>query len=320
MTPSAVGHNVIEVKGLNFAYYQKKLILEGANLTLAAGESLALLGANGSGKSTFIDLLVGLLRPDSGSISVFGGNPVRTRRWMTQRVAVVRQNVPFSERLKVHDIVRLYSSFYGVERRRARQTFVDLGLGDSFDQFIDELSGGQKQRLSLAIGLLNEPELLVLDEPSSGLDLGAYDLLIDSITRIKCDRSMAVLIVSHVTDFVERTCEKVAFMRAGKLSPAIEIETYLRESKGHHVVQLHYASAQGIDSVVEVLKDNGYKAMAKANKIFCHDVAKPEALLQVIHEGLGQSLHPVLTRHSVREQNLKSLYFEMTGEESGHTN
>ena len=210
--------------------------VDGVDLELVRGTCVALLGPNGAGKTTTIEMLEGLLEPDAGDIEILG------RRWaddaeaIRERIGVQLQETRLQEKVSVLETLRLFRSFYR-EGRELEDVLDIVGLTDKRDARVETLSGGQHQRLSLACALVSNPELLFLDEPTTGLDPQARRRVWEIVEAFKSSGG-TVLLTTHYMEEAERLADDVVIIDAGKIiargSPAAVIGSLHAES----IVQL----------------------------------------------------------------------------------
>jgi ABC-2 type transport system ATP-binding protein len=179
------------------------------------GEVFGILGPNGAGKTTTVECVEGLRAPDQGTIRVLGLDPLRHRSELTQQVGVQLQDSQLPARLRVGEALKLYSSFY---RHPAdwRELMDVLGLADKRNTSFGKLSGGQQQRLSIALALLGNPRVAVLDELTTGLDPQARRDTWELIERVR-DRGVTIVLVTHLMEEAERLCDRVALIDSGRL-------------------------------------------------------------------------------------------------------
>lgn len=208
--------------------YGDRRALDDVSFEVHAGEIFGVLGRNGAGKSTLLESIVGLRRLTSGEVRVFGVDPARDRRAVTSRVSVQPQAAALPERLTVLEILRLFASLH----RRPRRIFdvIDLiGLAEQDAVAVRDLSGGQLRRLLLGVALIGDPELVVLDEPSAGLDPAARRGLQD-VVRSLAAHGVTVLYSTH--DLTEATdlCDRVAILHDGALAAVDRPEELVRQS------------------------------------------------------------------------------------------
>ncbi len=186
---------------------------------IAAGTTAALLGGNGAGKTTTLSMLLGLLLPTSGSIHVFGRDMLRDRYSVLPRMNFSSPYVDLPRRLTVRQNLSVYAGLYGLANPWARIERVaeELYLAELMDRPYGQLSAGQKTRVVIAKSLLNEPEMLLLDEPTASLDPDTADYVRGMLEKYKTRTGATILLASHNMSEVERLCDDVIMLRAGKI-------------------------------------------------------------------------------------------------------
>jgi ABC-2 type transport system ATP-binding protein len=200
--------------------YGARIAADGVSFTVEEGEIFGILGPNGAGKTTTVECVGGLRTPDSGTISVLGLDPRRDRDELRQSLGMQLQESQLPERLTVAEALRLYASFYA-DPADWRALLADLGLTGSLNTRFGKLSGGQKQRVSIALALVGNPRVAVLDELTTGLDPQARRDTWDLIEQFR-DRGVTVVLVTHFMEEAERLCDRVALLDAGR---AVAIDT-----------------------------------------------------------------------------------------------
>jgi len=231
--------------------YGGKTVVDALDLHVEPGEVVGLLGPNGAGKTTTLDCILGLVEPDAGEIEVLGHPQPRERDAMRERVGVALQETRLHDKLTVRETLELFRSFYsdGLEET---QLLGELDLQPHAGQLVGALSGGQRQRLGLACALIGDPDLLVLDEPSTGLDPGARHRLWDQIEGFSRG-AQSVLLTTHFMEEADRLCDRLVVMNAGQI---IAEDTPLALTKTHvgsDVIELELVRGSLPMDVIEAL-------------------------------------------------------------------
>ena len=210
------GETAIEVHGLT-KHYGGRAVVDDVSLTVRKGEIAGFLGPNGSGKTTTIRLMCGLLTPDDGEGRVLGHDIRRAGRAIKREVGYMTQRFSFYEDLTIEENLNFVAGLYGLSptRRRVADTLADLGLTARRHQLAGSLSGGWKQRLALAACIMHAPKLLMLDEPTAGVDPKARREFWDEIHRLAAD-GLTVLVSTHYMDEAER-CHRINYISYGRL-------------------------------------------------------------------------------------------------------
>ena len=205
---------IIEVSNLR-KRYGDKVAVDDVSFTVERGEIFGILGPNGAGKTTTVECVTGLRTPDSGSLSVLGLHPRRDRAQLRERVGVQLQESALPDQLRVWEALDLYSSFYA-SPASVDGLIDDLGLAEKRNTAFKKLSGGQKQRLSVALALVGNPEIAVLDELTTGLDPQARRDTWSLIEQVR-DRGVTIVLVTHFMEEAERLCDRLAVIDAGRV-------------------------------------------------------------------------------------------------------
>jgi zinc transport system ATP-binding protein len=214
---------VVEVKGAGFAYPHGPAVLEGVDLRIEGGEFVGIAGPNGGGKTTLIRLIVGLEAPGEGSIEVLGGSPAEAQRsgrigYLPQR-AEAGLDAPITVRELVTagrtPVVGLLRTLKSADREAIDDAIERVGLEEQAGRSIRELSGGQRQRAFIAKALAGDPRLLVLDEPTAGVDAAAQEALAALLDSLRRDLAVTILYVSHEFGAIERYVSRLIVIRGG---------------------------------------------------------------------------------------------------------
>src|SRR5215831_10667324 len=242
----------VEVDNL-VKHYSTTVAVDGITFSVARGVTAALLCGNGAGKTTTLSILLGLLLPTSGRVEVFGEDMLRHRYRVLPRINFSSPFVDLPHRLTVRQNLSIYARLYGLPRRRERieRLAEDLQIEGFLERPAGKLSAGQKTRVALAKALLNEPELLLLDEPTASLDPDTGDWVRGYLESYRARTGATILMASHNMAEVERLCSDVMMMKAGRIvdhgSPEALIDRYGRTNLEE--VFLHIA--RGSQAVLE---------------------------------------------------------------------
>jgi ABC-2 type transport system ATP-binding protein len=230
--------SIVSVRGLRKRYGDIQAVAD-VTFDVQQGEIFALLGPNGAGKTTTVEILEGLRRADSGSASVAGVDVTADPAGVKERIGVQLQQSAFPDHFQARELVDLFALFYG-RRADAMALLRAVGLEDRARQRAEKLSGGQRQRLSIAVAMVNDPQVLFLDEPTTGLDPQARRNLWDLIRDIR-KRGTTVFLTTHYLEEAEILCDRVAIMDAGKIialdSPRALIAALLSRGFSKPVIQ-----------------------------------------------------------------------------------
>ena len=211
---------VIQVSGVRKTYGKTVAVAE-ASFEVDEGEIFDLIGPNGAGKTTTMECVEGLRKPDGGSISVLGLDPFRQVYKLQKRIGVQLQQAQLQKRIKVWEAVDLWASLYQKKTVDAERLLEQLGLTDKRNAWFMNLSGGQKQRLFIALALINDPEVVFLDELTTGLDPQARRAIWELVRGIR-ERGKTVFLTTHLMEEAERLCDRVAIIEHGRI---IDIDT-----------------------------------------------------------------------------------------------
>lgn len=221
---------MLTISGVTFGYSASEQQLNGVDLTLPAGETLGLLGPNGAGKTTLVSLIAGLRRPRSGQVLIDGRPPEPGRR----ELALVPQEYAFYTRLTGRENLAYFAGLLGLNRADARarmdRVLARCELVDAQHQLAGRYSGGMKRRLNLAIALLQQPALLILDEPTAGMDPRARHRLLATLRELNRD-GVTLLYTSHLLSEVESLCHSVAVLQAGQVVLSGRLEELLVQQR-----------------------------------------------------------------------------------------
>jgi ABC-2 type transport system ATP-binding protein len=283
--------------------------VNGLDLEVRPGECFGLLGPNGAGKTTTIEILEGLLPATSGEVEILG------RRWgqddeaLRQRLGITLQETRLAEKLTVLETLTLFRSFY--EQGRAPAEVMDeVGLTEKTSAYVGKLSGGQKQRLAVACALVGDPELLFLDEPTTGLDPQSRRALWDILRGFKA-RGRTILLTTHYMDEAERLCDRVAIVDHGRVIALGTPAELIARLGGEHLIEFMVEGAAALED--ERLRDlPGVVGVRREDGLYALAVTAPHLTVPALLERLqrdGLALAQLTTRHA----SLEDVFVTLTG-------
>jgi ABC-2 type transport system ATP-binding protein len=297
---------VIQVSGVRKTY-GRTVAVDEVSLEVGEGEIFGLIGPNGAGKTTTMECIEGLRRPDRGSISVLGLDPHREVYKLQDRIGVQLQQAQLQKRIKVWEAVDLWASLYRKRAIDAERLLQQLGLTDKRDAWFMNLSGGQKQRLFIALALINDPEVVFLDELTTGLDPQSRRAIWDLVRGIR-DRGKTVFLTTHLMEEAERLCDRVAIIEHGRIididSPDRLVDRHCPErtvalTTGDPGAAERFRAIPGVDAVV-----------CNENRITIH--GRGEDLVTAVIDCLSENRIRVTDFRTILP-NLESVFLKLTG-------
>jgi ABC-2 type transport system ATP-binding protein len=279
--------SAIAISGLRKSYGQRE-VLHGLSFTVETGEVFALLGPNGAGKTTTVEILEGHRRRDGGDVRVLGEDPERGGRSFKSRIGIVLQSSAVYYLLSVNEIVELFAGYYP-KPRPAGEVIELVGLAEKREARVRTLSGGQLRRLDLALALVGDPELVFLDEPTTGFDPAARRQAWETIRDLR-SLGKSILLTTHYMEEAQRLADRVAILRDGEIVGTGSPRELL---SGHASVEIRY-------------RQNGSEV-----------VVTTEEPTRVLHELTAQALADgvELEGLEVHRRSLEDVYLELTSEE-----
>jgi ABC-2 type transport system ATP-binding protein len=310
-----MGEWAIRVKNLRKEYPGRNgpvHAVKGIDLEIKLGECFGLLGPNGAGKTTTVEILEGLNRPTSGAVEVLGLEWRTDEAAIRERIGVTLQETRFPDKETVHEIISLFRSFYK-SGMNPEDVIARVSLESKSNAFIEQLSGGQQQRLAVALALVGDPEVLFLDEPTTGLDPQSRRQLWEVIRDLR-DRGRTIVLTTHYMDEAERLCDRVAIIDHGTIIAQGSPGELIARLGGDHIVEFALdgavtPSAQeadaflGLDSVLAARVENdGYSLT----------VAEPHRAIPALLDELDRRQRPLI-RLTTRHVSLEDVFVALTG-------
>jgi ABC-2 type transport system ATP-binding protein len=288
--------------------------VRGLDLEVRSGECFGLLGPNGAGKTTTVEILEGILDPTGGDVEVLGLRWSGDHAGLRERIGVSLQETRLSDKLTVEETLELFSSFYR-KGRPASEVMEEFGLTEKRRAWVMKLSGGQRQRLAVACALVGDPDLLFLDEPTTGLDPQSRRSLWEIIRDLR-KRGRTILLTTHYMDEAEKLCDRVAVVDHGKVIAEGTPAGLIASLHGEHVVEFAVngdagtpaapLDPQGLLDVPSV-----QSARAESGSILL-TVDQPHVAIPALLARLGRDGH-TLSRLTTRHASLEDVFVALTG-------
>ncbi len=222
--------NIIEVKNV-WKSFKTVQAVKGINLNIPRGKFVALLGPNGAGKTTLVEMIEGIQKPDSGEITIIGKHWKGNEDELHRIIGLSLQETRFIDKLRVSETLLLFASFFNLGKERVNEIIEIAGLEEKRKSYVVNLSGGQRQRLAIGIALINTPAILLLDEPTTGLDPNARREIWDILHKLKEMSGTSMILTTHYMEEAEKLCDYIVIMDNGVILREGTLDQLLVESK-----------------------------------------------------------------------------------------
>jgi len=298
----------LAVKASNLSKkYGTLLAVNDVSFSIWKGEIFGLLGPNGAGKTTTIEMIEGLRKPDSGKIEILGVDAAKEPDRIKQMIGVQLQTTTLYDKIRVEEVIRVFGSYY---KRSLPVSVVleEVSLKDKKDSYVSALSGGQKQRLAMALALVNDPEILFLDEPTTGLDPQARHNVWNIIDKLRSD-GKTIILSTHYMEEAESLCQRVGIMDRGKIiamdSPLDLIAHAGLESR------IEFTSPHDVKSILDKLTGIGNISAGAGNKYVFSSKRAVLALKDLTQLCYEKNID--LENISVKKASLEDVFLSLTG-------
>ena len=302
----------IDVRNLHKTYPGRPPVeaVRGVDLQVPTGQCYGVLGPNGAGKTTTIEILEGLMPPTSGTVHVLGLDWARDAQKIREQIGVSLQETQLSDKLTVGEIVRLFRSFYAAGFSAAHAIEL-VGLEEKTRSWVKKLSGGQKQRLAVACAIVGNPQLLFLDEPTTGLDPTNRRQLWEIIRKFRED-GRSILLTTHYMEEAERLCDRVAIIDRGKIIAEGPPHELIASLGAEHIIEIQ------LDDPARLIQTQQIEAIPAVDQVevdrdgFLIRVTRPHAVLPELIRLTSQHEIP-LTELTTRNATLEDVFLSLTG-------
>jgi ABC-2 type transport system ATP-binding protein len=306
MTVTASTEPVIRVRGLT-KRYGDVLAVDGIDFDVATGEIFGLLGPNGAGKTTTVEILEGLREPDGGEVTVLDVDVTKGANALKPRIGVSLQTAALYPKLTVTELIDLFRSFY--PRSRPTDEIIDaLELGERRNARSEVLSGGQRQRLAVALSLVNDPELVFLDEPTTGLDPAARRSLWDIVRGLKA-AGRSVLLTTHYMEEAEILCDRIAIMDHGRILEMGGVEELISRHFQERTVRFDRLDGLARDELASLPGVTSVKEDADEVLIYTRDPGRTVGGLLDLADTRGVEPQNL----AIRRATLEDVFLDLTG-------
>lgn len=301
---------LVEVNNVYKAFKNVKAV-NGLSFRVDAGKFLALLGPNGAGKTTMVEMIEGIQHPDSGSIFIDGKTWKDHDKELHSIIGLSLQETRYMDKLTIVETLALFASFYNIGRKRVGEVIELVGLEEKRKSYVVNLSGGQRQRLALGIALLNRPKILLLDEPTTGLDPNARREVWTILGRLKEESNTSLILTTHYMEEAENLCDYIIILDHGIILKEGTIDQLLHAGEDKKVVEFtlknHFSGDTFINSKCSF--DISWDESIQRGKLEMENLEKelPAFLSFLRSENL--QLHDMVTR----QLSLDDLFISLTG-------
>ena len=289
--------------------------VRGVDLQIARGEIFGLLGPNGAGKTTLINMLAGLLSPDSGKITLDGADFSPRSRALKSKIGLVPQELALYPTLSGHDNLLFFGRIYGLRGKQLKQRVDDVlemvNLSERAKDPVQTYSGGMKRRINIAAGLLHHPEILFLDEPTVGVDPQSRNAIFEAVESLNRE-GLAILYTTHYMEEAERLCHRVAIMDSGQII-ALDSPKGLIRRAGSGVLRLGLSAEEGYPPLeARLTRIPGVNAVSRRDGSLFVEAEHPQtALVSVLEAAAALNVH--IQSLQILEPNLETVFLQLTG-------
>ncbi len=305
---------MIEIIKLTKSFKGKKVV-EDVDIYMDEGESIGLLGPNGAGKSTTISMISSLLKPTSGDVKLNGKSTIKNPAEIRRILGVVPQEIALYEELSAHENLKFFGEIYGVKRnvleQRIQNVLDMVGLKKRQKELVKTFSGGMKRRVNIAAALLHNPDILILDEPTVGIDPQSRNHILETVKKLNRENGTTVLYTSHYMEEVEQLCERVYIMDHGRVVAAGSKEELLSILSSEDTIQVNLSDTS--DEVIEKIKSvkNIRRVDETKNGIRIISKKGSNILSDLVHAVESEGIQ--LTNFQMETPSLEDVFLHLTG-------
>jgi ABC-2 type transport system ATP-binding protein len=291
---------MIQVDGLQKSYGSHKAV-DGVSFEISKGETFGLLGPNGAGKTTTLSMLVGLLRPDGGSVRIEGADPANPNTRL--RIGIAPQALSLYEELSAEENLRFFTQLYdysgGELKSRVEWALEFAALADRRKSRVSTFSGGMKRRLNMACAMIHEPDVILLDEPTVGVDPQSRNHIFERIEELK-QQGRTIIYTTHYMEAAQRLCDRIGVIDGGKILAIDTVQNLIKDHGGDSLVEAELKQPPNDESVLPAKLDDKNKLTFASN-----DPLKQ--ILELSHAGVD------VATLQIRQPDLECVFLNLTG-------
>ncbi|SFU51153.1 ABC-2 type transport system ATP-binding protein [Clostridium sp. DSM 8431] len=300
---------IIDIEGLNKTYKTGKVAVKDVSFQIEKGDIFGFLGPNGAGKTTTIRMMLGLIKPTSGKIVINGKNISRNKADVLRSIGALVEGPAFYNYLSAEENLKIFAAYSGVyDDNKIKSIFKLVGLKGREKDLVSSYSLGMKQRLGIAQSLLNDPEILILDEPTNGLDPEGIKEIRELIIRLSTERKITIMVASHILNEIQKMCNKVIILKRGEVVFQGEASELLSEKNNEYII-----NSGNIEAVKKEAQNKNLDITNIGNEEIRFKIgsSKPEDLFEYF-SGKGLKIREMY----LSKNTLEELFFDVVQEDN----
>lgn len=301
---------LVEIKGIEKSFKDIKAV-KGIDLNIHEGEFLGLLGPNGAGKTTLIEIIEGIQQPDRGEIRIMGMGWKNHEEELHRIIGLALQETKFMDKLSVLETLKMFASFYALDSSRVDEILNLVNLQAKQKSYTVNLSGGQRQRLALGVALLHKPKILLLDEPTTGLDPTARREVWNILERLKREENISMILTTHYMEEAEFLCDRIVIMDQGKFIAQGTLNELISGQSEGEIIEFTLEKPLTLEpeSLIKGIKSMQWDLPLRKGKMTVESISKVlPAFIQFLTEQ-----NTTLSELECRKMTLDDLFISMTG-------
>ena len=305
-----VKENIVDIRNVSKSFKDVKAVVK-ITLAVKQGEFLALLGPNGAGKTTLVEMIEGLQHPDSGEILLFNRHWSGHKDYLHRAIGISLQETRFIDKLTVKETLSLFASFYSAPSKRVDEVIELAGLEEKTKAFTVNLSGGQRQRLALGIALINKPKILLLDEPTTGLDPASRREIWKILLDLKKHENTTMILTTHYMEEASYLCDQIIIMHQGKILASGTLQELLSGNNSGEIIEFipENSEIKPDFSNLPGIRNIDWDTKTGKCKITINEIVRTLPVFLKYASSIDYNLQSL----ECRKMTLEDLFVEMTG-------